>query len=264
MAGSITALALRAMAAELGTPDQSLRSVTTVFAAQVPPGPVDIDVTVLRRGRTMSQATATVRPVGADERAHRHGGLRRGAPRVRVHRRDASPTCRPPSSARRFAIRSPRGSPGSRPRRSGSGSSRGRPSATPRGTHGSRRRRSASTGTGSTIHPVNDDGEWDPLALVALCDTMPGAVGERMGPESAVVVRAQRRSHRAHPGPGVVAVVARPQPCPPCRRRLRVGRDGAVGPGARPRRLRHADDVLQLPRRPAAARAAATAGLTTY
>ena len=48
--GIITALALRAMAAELGSPDERLRSVTTVFAAQVPPGPVHIDVTVLRRG----------------------------------------------------------------------------------------------------------------------------------------------------------------------------------------------------------------------
>ena len=30
--------------------------------------------------------------------------------------------------------------------------------------------------------PRADDGAWDPLALVALCDTMPGAVGERLGP----------------------------------------------------------------------------------
>src|SRR5579863_5264403 len=64
--GVVTALGLRAMAAELDIPGASLRSVTTVFAAQVPPGPVAIDVTVLRRGRTMSQATATVRPVTAD------------------------------------------------------------------------------------------------------------------------------------------------------------------------------------------------------
>ncbi len=27
-----------------------------------------------------------------------------------------------------------------------------------------------------------DGGGWDPLGLVTLCDTMPGAVGERMGP----------------------------------------------------------------------------------
>src|ERR1700733_7297514 len=79
--GVVTALALRAMAAELGAPDQSLRSVTTAFAAQVPPGPVDIDVPVLRRGRTMSQLTATVHPT-AEEPGHTamavFGGTRRG------------------------------------------------------------------------------------------------------------------------------------------------------------------------------------------
>jgi hypothetical protein len=32
--------------------------------------------------------------------------------------------------------------------------------------------------------PRADDGTWDPLAVLALCDTMPGAVGERVGPEA--------------------------------------------------------------------------------
>ena len=27
-----------------------------------------------------------------------------------------------------------------------------------------------------------DDGRWDPLALVTMCDMMPGAVGEKVGP----------------------------------------------------------------------------------
>lgn len=105
--GVVTALALQAMAAELGPAGEPLRSVTTVFAAQVPPGPVDIDVTVLRRGRTMSQATATVRSVGEDS-GHTSlavfGSARQGL---------SSPTSRvlrfhPPRSARRFAIRCPR------------------------------------------------------------------------------------------------------------------------------------------------------------
>ena len=30
--------------------------------------------------------------------------------------------------------------------------------------------------------PVDEAGQWDPLAVVTLCDTMPGAVNERMGP----------------------------------------------------------------------------------
>ena len=88
--GIITALALRAMATELGVPDEVLRSVTTVFAAQVSPGPVDIDVAVLRRGRTMSQAAATVRPSGQTS-GHSamavFGGTRRG---FQIHRHHLS------------------------------------------------------------------------------------------------------------------------------------------------------------------------------
>ena len=53
-------------------------------------GPVEVDVQVLRRGRSMSQLTATVRNPGADAGPHRDRGVRRAAARVRVHRaRDA-------------------------------------------------------------------------------------------------------------------------------------------------------------------------------
>jgi acyl-CoA thioesterase len=64
--GFVTAVAVRAMTAALANPEQRLRSVTTVFAAPVAPGAVEIDVTALRRGRSMSQLTATVRNVGED------------------------------------------------------------------------------------------------------------------------------------------------------------------------------------------------------
>jgi acyl-CoA thioesterase len=63
--GAVAVVAARAMAAELGDPAQSLRSTTVVFAGQVAVGPVEIDVAVLRRGRSMSQLTATVRNPGA-------------------------------------------------------------------------------------------------------------------------------------------------------------------------------------------------------
>ena len=63
--GLVTAAAIRAMAAELDDPEQSLRSVTSVFAAQVLPGPVEIDVSVLRRGRSLTQFSATVHNPGA-------------------------------------------------------------------------------------------------------------------------------------------------------------------------------------------------------
>lgn len=65
--GVLAAIAARALAAELhvdeadGGHDQPLRSIHGVFVSPVPAGPVVIDVRVLRRGRSISQAQATVR-----------------------------------------------------------------------------------------------------------------------------------------------------------------------------------------------------------
>src|SRR5690349_620506 len=64
--GIVTAVAVRAMERVLGHPEQTLRTVTAMFAGVVRGGPVEVEVQVLRRGRSMSQATATVRNVGAD------------------------------------------------------------------------------------------------------------------------------------------------------------------------------------------------------
>ncbi len=63
--GIVAAIAARAMEAELGEPTQPLRTMTSVFAGQVAAGPVEVAVEVLRRGRSMSQCTATVRNPGA-------------------------------------------------------------------------------------------------------------------------------------------------------------------------------------------------------
>lgn len=63
--GVTTAMALAAMAGALDQPEQRLRTMHTMFAAQVPHGPVTVDVEVLRRGRTMSQVRAEVRSPGA-------------------------------------------------------------------------------------------------------------------------------------------------------------------------------------------------------
>ena len=65
--GLMAALAARAMQLELGLSAEDdgdvlqLRSLTTVFAAAVPAGPVTIDVRVLREGRSMAQVMATAR-----------------------------------------------------------------------------------------------------------------------------------------------------------------------------------------------------------
>ncbi len=179
--GVITALALRAIAAELGTPDEPLRSVTTVFAAQVPPGPVDIDVTVLRRGRTMSQATATVRPAGATSG---HTSLAVfGSGRPGFEFTDVIvPAVPPPEQCPSFRDPLPEGVTGfpaasfwdrveSRPAIGHAPWDDWEPTSSER-VYWYR----------FDEPPIDDTGEWDPLALVALCDTMPGAVGERMGP----------------------------------------------------------------------------------
>lgn len=62
--GAVAAIAVRAMELELGNPDQTLRTLTAMFAGVVKAGPVEVDVRVLRRGRSMSQLTATVRNPG--------------------------------------------------------------------------------------------------------------------------------------------------------------------------------------------------------
>jgi len=62
--GVLAAIAARAMHTQLGT-GQVLRSFHGVFASPVPVGDVDIEVEVIRTGRSMSQAHATVHAVGA-------------------------------------------------------------------------------------------------------------------------------------------------------------------------------------------------------
>ena len=92
--GVVTALALRAMSAELDDPTQRLRTTHTSFAAQVAHGPVDIDVELLRRGRSMSHLRAEVRNPGA-VRGHLTTGIF-GARRNGFHFTDLEPPVDPP------------------------------------------------------------------------------------------------------------------------------------------------------------------------
>lgn len=62
--GIVTAVALRAMADALDDDAQELRTLHTTFVAQVAHGPVEVDVEVLRRGRSMSHLRAEVRNPG--------------------------------------------------------------------------------------------------------------------------------------------------------------------------------------------------------
>ena len=183
--GIASAIALRAMAAELDRPEQRLRTVTTAYAAQVKQGEAEIDVTVVRRGRSMSQLVATLRNVG-EPAGHTtlavFGSRRHGY----EFTEPAFPEVPAPDECRSWEDVpddfEPQG-----PRREGpptfweSVESRVAVGHFPWDDYepnGSER-----------VYwyrfmepPRLDDGTLDPLALVTLCDTMPGAVFERIGP----------------------------------------------------------------------------------
>lgn len=177
------ALGLRAMQQELAQPEQPLRSVNVVFAAQVAPGPLEIDARVLRRGRSASQAEATVRTAGAP--AGHTAIAVFGAERPGFEFTELEPPQVPPPADCASFDDAPEDSEWER-----------RFEATfwnqveGRFAKGHKFWERDWTPTGSEriywyrFHetPRLPDGTLDPLALVVLCDTMPGAVGERVGP----------------------------------------------------------------------------------
>jgi acyl-CoA thioesterase len=181
--GIVTAIALRAIGDVLGDPSQPLRAVHTAFVAQVTDGPVSVGVELLRRGRSMSQLRAEVTNPGA-ERGHATTGIF-GAPRAGFAFTDLAPPPEVPGPEDCPSFRDPP-PPGARPFAS-----------MPFWTHRvegraamghapwddyvpDRAERAAWYRFDET--PFLDDGTVDPLALVVLADTMPGAVGEKVGP----------------------------------------------------------------------------------
>jgi acyl-CoA thioesterase len=64
--GFPVAVAIEAMVRVLSDDSQSLRSVTAMFAAPVQTGPIEVEVTIIRRGRSVSQLTASLRNVGSE------------------------------------------------------------------------------------------------------------------------------------------------------------------------------------------------------
>ncbi|MGZ8734276.1 MAG: acyl-CoA thioesterase [Acidimicrobiia bacterium] len=187
--GVITALALRAMAAQLGDPAQRLRTLHTSFVSQVAAGPVEIDVELLRRGRSMSHLRAEVRNEGA-ARGHVttaiFGASRKGfeftdlEPPPEVPGPDACPSFRdpPPPGVESFPPmpfwdRIVEG-------RAVIGHAPWDDYEPDRAERAFWYRFDDAPFLDAT---TNDDGIIDPLSLVVLADTMPGAVGERLGPQ---------------------------------------------------------------------------------
>jgi acyl-CoA thioesterase len=177
--GITTSIALRAMAAELDDPSLALRSTTTAFVTTVAPGPVDVDVTVLRRGRSMSQVLATVKGEGADA-GHTTVGIF-GVERPGFTFTNLAPPVAPPPGEC-TSVRESEAPPDRPPL----------PSFWAehvefRPVNGHPPWEAFEPDGSALLHWYRFDespfvdGHLDDLALVTLCDTMPGAVGHRMG-----------------------------------------------------------------------------------
>jgi len=193
--GIMSALAARAMELELahepagshgngtgaGPGTQTLRSLTTVYAAAVPAGPVIVDVDVLRRGRSMSQLSATLRVAGSPDAGHTSLAVF-GRERVGFSFTDvARPDVPAPDDCPSFRDPLPDDVEMGEPFKFWE-LLEGRPAMghppwedyTPA---------SSDVATWQRFdHPPRlSDGSLDPLMLVAMADTMPASVSERMG-----------------------------------------------------------------------------------
>ena len=181
--GVVAAIAARAMEAELGT-GQSLRSFHGVFAAPVPVGPVDIEVDVIRSGRSMSQVQATVRAPGADAGFTALAAFGHERPGF-AYTELTMPSVAPPAEC--VSYRDPPPPDSGRPDgpmfpfwnevlegRSALGHAPWDPSE----------REAAEVATWFRFEhfPADGHGQFDQLALLVAADMMPSAVFERMGP----------------------------------------------------------------------------------
>jgi acyl-CoA thioesterase len=180
--GVVTALALRAMATELDDPTQRLRTLHTSFVTQVQHGPVEVDVELLRKGRSMSHLRGEVRNPGA-ARGHVTTGIF-GVSRPGFEFTDLAPPSDVPlpDDCPSFRDPPPEGLPDFAPMPFWEHLVEGRPvlGHAPWDDYEPDRAECAYWYRFDEP-PFLDDGRLDPFALVVLADTMPGAVGEKIG-----------------------------------------------------------------------------------
>jgi acyl-CoA thioesterase len=178
--GVIASLALRAAGLEIDDPAQVLRTSTTVFAGQAAAGALEIDVQVLRRGRSAAQVLSTIRNEGAQAGATVlavFGSPRQGPSFVDV----APPDVPPPTACRSYRDPIPAGSELDAPlpfwtRVEGRGALGHPPWAQHEPTTSD-----VATWLRFDDPPLTRDGSLDPLGILTLADRMPGCVGEMTG-----------------------------------------------------------------------------------
>ena len=180
--GIVASLGLRAAADAIHDPAHRLRTCTTVFAGQVTAGTIDIDVQVLRHGRSATQVVSTVRNAGADAGATIvavFGSQRRGPSFIE----GAPPRVPPPLDCPSYDDPAPTGVE--------------KPPPTPfwsrleaRAALGHAPWEDFEPGASDVATwlrfrepPRLDDGSLDPLGVLTLADRMPGCIGEKLGHE---------------------------------------------------------------------------------
>jgi acyl-CoA thioesterase len=183
--GIVVATAARAMESALGDPAQTLRSLSGVFAGQVRHGPVEIHVSVLRRGRSMSQLHASLRNPG--EEAGFDALAVFGAEREGFVFTDATaPAVPAPLECPAYGDGSPAEWNEGRVPFNFWEHVEGRAALGHAPWEDYEAVSSLCASWYRFVDPARgDDGTWDPYAVVALCDTMPGAVGEMLVPAGA-------------------------------------------------------------------------------
>ncbi len=185
--GVVAAIAVRAMERVLGHPEQTLRTLTAMFAGQVAGGPVEIEVQVLRRGRSMSQLLATVHNPGADAGLTAIAAF--GAPRRGFEFTElVMPEVPGPEELRGFRDPLPEGIEfefDGPPMTFWDEVLECRPAIGRAPWEPFEEGPAEAANWYRLDHPpTRPDGRMDIAGVIVMCDTMPGPVGQKLGPDS--------------------------------------------------------------------------------
>ena len=179
--GVTSALALRAMEAELARPHQRLRSFATMFVSTVEAGEIAIDVDVLRAGKRMSQLRANVHGPRSEGVGHTtaaaFGEDRQGFEFSYVRPPQVGPPQDYPGPAD-----PPPGVPAFRPPFFTNVEMRRVRVFASFETGWDGGRAEATRWIRYRVAPRLPDGRIDPLSIIGLADTMPVALGQYLGP----------------------------------------------------------------------------------
>ena len=181
--GVIAAVALRTMSDALADPTQRLRTMHTLFIGQVADGDLEIDVEILRRGRSMSHIRAHVRNPGASNghiTTAVFGATREGFDFTELRR----PLVPPPEQCPSFRDPPPPGVPEFEPNPFWATRVEGRAAlgVAPWEDVDDRAAEQAIWYRFDDTPWIDGGDRMDPFAIVLLADTMPGAIGQRVGP----------------------------------------------------------------------------------